>query len=287
MNPRKILALAGVLALCALVLTAGLAQAAQPRQLEPGVRDPILEPPARPDLVLTATAAPGLRFVGSSITYTLVVRNDGDASASNASVTTTLPAGLTLVSAKVGTTVQRDCSTAPTIACAFGTLGSGQSGRATVVAKATASGALTSRFLARTSGVDTNLSNNRDEVTVSILSRPLRPPFDTRPPVADPTADPGQADPTPPGGGTTPSLPSTSPRLLRLRPASRSILPSSRSPARARGRSRSAKRRPRRRPEGRRRPRRRSGSSRSARAPGARSPARTARIACAEHPPGT
>lgn len=212
MNPRKILAAAGALALCGLVLTAGLAQAAQPRQPEPGLRDPILEPPARPDLVLTATAAPGLRFVGSSITYTLVVRNGGDASASNASVTTTLPAGLTLVSAKVGTTVQRDCATAPTIACTFGTLGSGQSGRATIVAKATASGALTSRFLARTTGVDTNLANNRGEVTVSILSRPLRPPFDTRPPVADPTADPGQGDPTPPGGGgTTPEPPADQP----------------------------------------------------------------------------
>jgi uncharacterized repeat protein (TIGR01451 family) len=212
MNSRKILAVAGALALCGLALTAGLAQAAQPRQPAPGLQDPILEPPARPDLALTATAAPGLRFVGASITYTLVVRNDGDASASNVSVTTTLPAGLTLVSAKVGTTVQRDCATAPTIACAFGTLGSGQSGRATVVARTTASGAVTSRFLARTTSLDTNLLNNRDEVTVSILPRPLRPPIDTRPPVADPTAgDPGQTDPTPPGGGTTPEPPADQP----------------------------------------------------------------------------
>ena len=93
MNPRKLIGAAGALALCGLVLTAGVAQAALPLQPVSGTRDPIVvEPPVRADLSLSATVASGLRFIGANVTYTLVVTNNGDASAANAAVSVTLPA---------------------------------------------------------------------------------------------------------------------------------------------------------------------------------------------------
>jgi uncharacterized repeat protein (TIGR01451 family) len=206
MNPRKLIGAAGALALCGLVLTAGLAQAARPLQPISGAGDTIVvDPPVRADLSLTATAAAGLRFIGATVTYTLVVTNDGDASAANATVSVTLPSSLTLVSAKVVTLPQHDCVTSPAILCGLGTLAAGKSAQATVVAKATAGGVATSRFLARTSSIETNTLDNKADVSVTVLPRTVRPPVETRPPVADPTAgDPGQSDPTPPGGTTQP-----------------------------------------------------------------------------------
>ena len=205
MNPRKLIGAAGALALCVLVLTAGLAQAARPLQPISGDQDPIVvDPPVRADIALTATAAAGLRFVGANVTYTLGVTNNGDASAANATVSVTLPSSLTLVSAKVGTLSQHDCVTSPAILCGLGTLAAGKSARATVVAKATAGGVATTRFLARTTSIEANTLDNKADVSVTVLPRTLRPPIDTRPPVADPTpGDPGQSDPTPPGGTTT------------------------------------------------------------------------------------
>ena len=205
MNPRKLIGAAGALALCVLVLTAGLAQAARPLQPISGDQDPIVvDPPVRADIALTATAAAGLRFVGANVTYTLVVTNNGDASAANATVSVTLPSSLTLVSAKVGTLSQHDCVTSPAILCGLGTLAAGKSARATVVAKATAGGVATTRFLARTTSIEANTLDNKADVSVTVLPRTLRPPVDTRPPVADPTpGDPGPSDPTPPGGTTT------------------------------------------------------------------------------------
>ena len=206
MNPRKLIGAAGALALCGLVLTAGVAQAALPLQPVSGTRDPIVvDPPVRADLSLSATVASGLRFIGANVTYTLVVTNNGDASAANAAVSVTLPASLTLVSAKVATLPQHDCVTSPAILCGLGTLVAGKSAQATVVAKATAGGVATTRFLARTTSIEPNTLDNKAEVSVNVLPRTVRPPLDTRPPVADPTAgDPGQPDPTPPGGTTQP-----------------------------------------------------------------------------------
>jgi uncharacterized repeat protein (TIGR01451 family) len=212
MNLHKIIGTAGAFALCGLLLTAGLAQAALPRQPMPGVRDPIVvDPPARADLSLAASAAPGLRFIGANVTYTLVVTNTGDATASNATVSVTLPPSLSLVSAKVGTLPQRDCVTTPVITCGLGLLAAGKSAHATVVAKATAGGVATSRFLARTTSIEANTLDNRADVSVTVLPRTVRPPVDTRPPVADPTpGDPAPSDPTPPGG-TTPQPPKDPP----------------------------------------------------------------------------
>lgn len=213
MNLHTTLRAAGAAALCGLVLAAGLAQAAPPLQQLPRARDPIVvDPPVRADVSLTATAAPGLRLVGANVTYTLVVTNDGDASAANVAVSATLPSSLTLVSAKMGTSLQRDCVTTPAIVCGLGSLAAGKSARATVVATATAGGVATSRFLARTASIESDTTDNRADVSVMVLARPIRPPLDTRPPVADPTpGDPAPTDPTPPGGGTAPQPPQEQP----------------------------------------------------------------------------
>jgi uncharacterized repeat protein (TIGR01451 family) len=89
------------------------------------------------DVSITNDDAPDPVLVGSDVTFTLTVHNTGPASATSVSVTDTLPAGLTLVSAipSVGS-----CGSA---VCSLGTLGAGASATITVVATATASGIFT------------------------------------------------------------------------------------------------------------------------------------------------
>ena len=224
MNPRKILAAAGALAPAASCSRPASRRQPSRASSSRGCVDPILEPPARPDLVLTATAAPGLRFVGASITYTLVVRNDGDASASNASVTTTLPAGL---DARLGE--GRTTATAPPRrrSPAHSARWEAVRAAATIVAKTTASGALTSRFRpARPASTRTSRTTGRGH-GVHPLAAP--PPAVRHAPArrGTPTADPLRRSGRPPSGGTTPEPPADQPTPL-LRPrraASRSILP--------------------------------------------------------------
>jgi uncharacterized repeat protein (TIGR01451 family) len=212
MTAYKTLLAAGSLALCALALAAGMAQAARPLQplqpVEPGeILDP---PPTRADLALTATAGSGVRLVGANITYTLAVRNAGPSSAFGVSLSATLPASLKLVSAKVGTA---DCTVVPAIACGLGTLTRGTTKSATIVAKATAGGVATSRFSVRAATLDPNVANNKAEISTTFLRLPDR--GDVFPPQGDPPVlDPGsptEPEPTPPGDTTTPPGDTTTP----------------------------------------------------------------------------
>ena len=199
MTPHKILVAAGSLALCALVLAAGLAQAARPLQpAKPGQPEQIIDDPPilGADLALSATVPPMVRFVGANVSYALTVRNAGPRSAVGVVLSATLSTNLTLVSAKVGTV---DCSVAPAIACSLGTLASGGVKSATIVAKSTTAGTATSKFSVRSATLDLNGANNRAEVSTLFLRRPnvggVFQPGD--PPVLDP-GSPSDPNPTPP-----------------------------------------------------------------------------------------
>ena len=77
--------------------------------------------PAPADLSIAKTADRDVAVVGSNVTYTIVVMNDGPGEALNVVVTDDLPAGSTLVSAP------ETCSGTTTITCTVGTLASGGS----------------------------------------------------------------------------------------------------------------------------------------------------------------
>jgi serine protease AprX len=89
------------------------------------------------DLALTKTAGPNPVLVGQNLTYTLVVRNVGPATAANVLVTDPLPASLSFVSASNG------CSNSSgTVTCFVPTLAGGGSATFTIVTTPTAEGTI-------------------------------------------------------------------------------------------------------------------------------------------------
>jgi uncharacterized repeat protein (TIGR01451 family) len=90
------------------------------------------------DLAIVDTG-PATSAAGSAATHTLTVTDDGPDNATGVTVTDTLPAGLTFVSA---TADQGTCSdTGPTISCSLGGLANGSSTTVTIVATASFSSA--------------------------------------------------------------------------------------------------------------------------------------------------
>ena len=81
-------------------------------------------PVASADLSLTKSGAPDPVTVGDTVTYTVVVTNGGPDAATGVTVTDTLPAEVTFVSA---TATQGTCSGTTTVSCALGTLANGAS----------------------------------------------------------------------------------------------------------------------------------------------------------------
>ena len=79
---------------------------------------------ARADLEISKTA-PGAAAAGTQITYTLTATNNGPSTADTATLTDTLPAGLSYASHSV-TSGSATCSeSAGVFSCAFGNLGPG------------------------------------------------------------------------------------------------------------------------------------------------------------------
>ncbi len=77
---------------------------------------------ARADLAITKTASPTAAVAGSPLTYTLTVTNNGENTAANATVSDTLPSGLTLTSA---TPSSGTCTGTSTVTCTLGDIPSG------------------------------------------------------------------------------------------------------------------------------------------------------------------
>ena len=83
-----------------------------------------------PDVVVTMSDAPDPVSFGSNLTYTITVRNTGELPATGVTLTDTLPAGATLVSAN---STAGTCSGTTTITCGFGTLTPGVRVTVTIV----------------------------------------------------------------------------------------------------------------------------------------------------------
>lgn len=130
-----------------------------------------LVPPKAADLALTITDAPDPATVGAEVTYTLTVKNNGPLAATGVTLTDTLPAGVTLVSATPSAT----CTGTGTVTCTLGSLAAGGAATVTVVVKPTAEGTLTNRASVTAAETDSNPANNQVTVTTTVAPAPSVP----------------------------------------------------------------------------------------------------------------
>src|SRR5262249_35424455 len=108
---------------------------------------------------------------GQPITYTIVARNNGPASASGVVVTDTLPknTGFGSASSSQGTCAPRPHSQA--VDCNVGTMASGATVTITIVAKPTVKGTfVNTATVTATSPTDPNTVNNTSSVTTKVTS---------------------------------------------------------------------------------------------------------------------
>src|SRR5262249_39833937 len=93
---------------------------------------------ASADLAISITSAPAAPVVGLNLTFTLTVTNNGPSPATGVTLTDTVPAGSTFVSA---TPSQGTCTV--TVSCALGSLAQGATATVTLVINPTTAGTLT------------------------------------------------------------------------------------------------------------------------------------------------
>lgn len=91
------------------------------------------------DLAVTKSDSPDPVGIGNNLTYTVTVTNNGPATATGVTLTDTLPANVTFVSA---TPSQGSCTGTSTINCNIGTLNSGVSRTVTIVVTPTVAGGI-------------------------------------------------------------------------------------------------------------------------------------------------
>jgi uncharacterized repeat protein (TIGR01451 family) len=116
------------------------------------------------DLALTKTDTPDPVLVGSDLTYTLTVTNNGPSGAAGVSISDPLPAGVTFVSAGTGCT-----EASGTVTCTIGNLANGANEVRTIVVRPTvANPALTNTAAASATTVDPVPGNNSATATTVV-----------------------------------------------------------------------------------------------------------------------
>jgi uncharacterized repeat protein (TIGR01451 family) len=127
------------------------------------------------DLSITNTASPNPVIAGSNITYTVVVKNNGAAAASNVAFSEAIPATTTFVSATPSPAAGWTCSVASgTLTCSNPTVASGASTTFTIVLQViagTASGTMiTDTANVSSTTTDPNPNNNSATATVVVAT---------------------------------------------------------------------------------------------------------------------
>ncbi len=118
------------------------------------------------DLSLTNSDAPDPVLSGNELTYTLAVNNAGPASAPSTSLSDTLPAGQTFVSA---TTTQGSCArSGNTVICALGTLASGANATVTIKVNTGAPDTITNDATVLSTATDPNTANNSASAVTTV-----------------------------------------------------------------------------------------------------------------------
>ncbi len=123
------------------------------------------------DLAITKTAAPDPVFVGSNLTYTIKVKNNGPSHSSGSSVTDVLPGNVIFVSASAGCT-----NASGTVTCAVGPLATGATKTLTIIVKPTAAGSISNTATVAANDTDPGPGVNTATAAVTAQIPPCAPP---------------------------------------------------------------------------------------------------------------
>jgi uncharacterized repeat protein (TIGR01451 family) len=117
------------------------------------------------DVSVTKSDSPDPVDAGGTLTYTIVVKNNGPNAAQNVQMTDTLPASVTWQSTNNGS-----CSGTSTVTCNLGTLNSGQSATVTikVTVNSTAPPTISNTASASSTTADPNSANNSSTATTTV-----------------------------------------------------------------------------------------------------------------------
>ena len=129
------------------------------------------------DLSLSQTASPNPVTAGTTLSYRLVVTNNGPIAATGVTAVDNLPAGATFVSA---TPSQGTCSGTGPVTCNFGSMPVGGSASATIVVRPASPGSLTNTASVSGNENDPNTTNNTATTVTNV------DPQATSPTVSDP-----------------------------------------------------------------------------------------------------
>jgi uncharacterized repeat protein (TIGR01451 family) len=124
------------------------------------------------DLSITKSDSPDPVTVGSNLTYTITVKNNGPSGATGVTMTDSLPGTVTFVSA---TPSQGNCTGTATVTCSLGSLSNGASATVTIVVTPTQAGGLSNTATVTGNEADPNTSNNSatQPTTVNAMIRQL------------------------------------------------------------------------------------------------------------------
>jgi uncharacterized delta-60 repeat protein/uncharacterized repeat protein (TIGR01451 family) len=168
------------------------------------------------DRSLAAEASPNPVAPNNDLVYTLTVSNGGPDAAVGVTVTDTVPAGVTFVSAAAS---QGSCTGTATVVCTLGTIGPAVSATVTIVVRPQAEGTLTNSASVSGSTFDPDPGDNASQVTVTVSAAAApSPPPPPPPPEASPPPPPPEPPPTPPAPPAPPppraAKDTTAPTLL-------------------------------------------------------------------------
>jgi aldose sugar dehydrogenase len=134
--------------------------------------------PASIDLSVSKSASPNPGEVGTNLTYRITVTNNGPAQATIVTLTDTVPAGVTLVSASA--TQGTPCTGSTTVNCALGTLAKDATATVSIIVTPSGQGQVSNTATATAAETDFATGNNSS--TINTLIQPAA----TAPSMLDP-----------------------------------------------------------------------------------------------------
>lgn len=126
--------------------------------------------PSSIDLSVSKTVSPNPGQVGITLSYRVVVTNNGPAQATNVNLTDMLPIG---VAFGFASTTQGNCNGSTTVSCSLGTINTGSTAIVTIAVTPTTQGLLANTASATASETDFDTTNN--SATITTIVQPLAP----------------------------------------------------------------------------------------------------------------